>query len=86
MADLEPPYLNEPPLRALLMITTNGTPTLRDPSAWSPAFHDFLAKSCEVLPEARSSASDLLEHDFIKSACSASEFASFSQARFSAKA
>jgi serine/threonine protein kinase len=86
MADLEPPYLNEPPLRALLLITTNGSPTLKDPSIWSIAFKDFLAKSCEVAPDSRSSASDLLEHDFIKSACSAADFSTFVQARFNAKA
>lgn len=42
MAEGEPPLLNEPPLRALLLITINGSPTLKQSSKWSPEFNHFL--------------------------------------------
>jgi serine/threonine protein kinase len=65
MADLEPPYMNEPPLRALLKITTNGTPTLRKPSQWGSNFKDFLKKALTVDVAKRASAADLLNHSFV---------------------
>jgi hypothetical protein len=42
MADGEPPYLNEPPLKALYQITTAPSPGLKVPDAWSPQFRHFL--------------------------------------------
>ncbi|KAL8946061.1 MAG: hypothetical protein Q9222_007492, partial [Ikaeria aurantiellina] len=35
MIESEPPYLNEEPLKALFLITTNGTPTLKHPDRLS---------------------------------------------------
>jgi serine/threonine protein kinase len=75
MAEGEPPLLNEPPLRALLLITINGAPTLNDPSGrWSTAFKHFLSRCLDLKPEKRSSAEQLLMHPFIKTACSDEEF------------
>ncbi len=36
MAEGEPPHINEPPLRALLLITTQGTPQLKNPTVRTP--------------------------------------------------
>mgnify|MGYP000032361338 CR=1 FL=1 len=77
MAQLEPPYLSEPPLRALLLITTNGSPKLAKPGNWSDNFNDFIKKCCTVDTSKRSSAAELLEHPFIKSACTKEEFSEF---------
>jgi serine/threonine protein kinase len=82
MAEKEPPYLNEPPLRALLLITTNGSPKLQNSKKWSAHFVDFLARCTEVNSEGRASAQELLEHPFIASACSQEEFAAFATVRF----
>lgn len=60
MADGEPPYLNEQPLRALLLITTNGSPSLKDPSKWSKEFNHFLKSSLAVDPAKRATAEQLL--------------------------
>eukprot|EP00291_Cryptomonas_curvata_P030973 CAMPEP_0172211932 /NCGR_PEP_ID=MMETSP1050-20130122/36690_1 /TAXON_ID=233186 /ORGANISM="Cryptomonas curvata, Strain CCAP979/52" /LENGTH=515 /DNA_ID=CAMNT_0012892465 /DNA_START=75 /DNA_END=1619 /DNA_ORIENTATION=+ len=59
MAEGEPPYLKEQPLRALYLIATKGTPRLKQPSKYSTAFMDFYNCCLQVDPKRRSSAADL---------------------------
>lgn len=91
MAEGEPPFLNEPPLRALLMITISDPPTLRDSAlppgvpAWSKAFKHFLKCTVEIKAEKRATAEQLLMHPFIQSACSKEVFAEFVNAKLPRK-
>lgn len=84
MAEGEPPLLNEAPLRALLLITLNGAPELKNKSLWTKEFHHFLARSCDVSVEKRADADQLLLHPFIKKACTQQEFAAFAGRRLRA--
>jgi len=67
MAEGEPPYIDQAPLRALFLIATNGSPGLKDPDSWSPLFRDFLSNCTETDTEMRATAEELLEHQFLKS-------------------
>ena len=64
---MAPPHSDQNPMRALLLITTSDAPTLKAPSRWSKAFNDFLAQALQKEPQDRPSASEMLEHDFIRS-------------------
>jgi len=69
MADGDPPYLDFPPLRALFLIATQGSPSLKDPGQWSSTFLNFLSKCLEVDSHKRATASELLSHPFLEIAC-----------------
>jgi len=73
MAEGEPPYMEFPPLRALFLITTKGIPPLKDPDRWSTEFLDFFSRCLEKDVDKRPDANDLLQHSFLKKACSPME-------------
>eukprot|EP00696_Hemimastix_kukwesjijk_P007077 gnl/Hemi2/18973_TR6278_c0_g1_i1.p1 gnl/Hemi2/18973_TR6278_c0_g1~~gnl/Hemi2/18973_TR6278_c0_g1_i1.p1 ORF type:complete len:229 (+),score=53.96 gnl/Hemi2/18973_TR6278_c0_g1_i1:391-1077(+) len=69
MAEGEPPYLNEPPMKALLLITTRGSPQLKEPHKWHEPFKNFMARCLDLDPNNRATAAQLLEHPFIRQSC-----------------
>ena len=77
MAEGEPPYLHLPPLRALLLLTTEEAPRLRDRAKWSREFQHFMRASLQKDPARRASSEQLLMHPFVQKACSQEEFARF---------
>ncbi|KAI8343625.1 kinase-like domain-containing protein [Chlamydoabsidia padenii] len=68
MIENEPPYLDEEPLKALYLIATNGTPTLKNPERLSRELKSFLAVCLCVDVRSRATAEELLEHEFLKKA------------------
>jgi serine/threonine protein kinase len=85
MAEGEPPYMALPVLKALLTITTNAPAKLKSATAWSPAMHHFLESCLKAKPNTRSSATELLEHPFIKQAGTQAELAAFVNQKLEAK-
>lgn len=61
MIENEPPYLDEEPLKALYLIATNGTPTLKKPEALSRELKHFLSVCLCVDVKSRASAAELLD-------------------------
>ncbi|GME78116.1 unnamed protein product [Ambrosiozyma monospora] len=68
MIEGEPPYLNETPLRALFLITTNGKPKLNDKDSLSKNLQNFLDYCLEVDADKRYDAFQLLTTPFITNA------------------
>uniref|UniRef100_A0A665UAH7 non-specific serine/threonine protein kinase n=1 Tax=Echeneis naucrates TaxID=173247 RepID=A0A665UAH7_ECHNA len=66
MAEGKPPYADIHPMRAIFMIPTNPPPTFRNPNLWSSAFQDFVSQCLVKNPENRATATQLLQHPFIK--------------------
>lgn len=75
MIENEPPYLDEEPLKALYLIATNGTPTLKKPEALSRELKSFLAVCLCVDVSSRATADELLSHEFLQKACGPSGLA-----------
>ena len=69
MIENEPPYLDEEPLKALYMIATNGTPTLKKPEKLSRSLKSFLAVCLCADVKSRATADELLQHEFMSKAC-----------------
>src|SRR6266699_3147193 len=65
MIEQEPPYLDEEPLKALYLIATNGTPTLKKPEALSRELKSFLSVCLCVDVASRATANELLEVRFL---------------------
>lgn len=61
MIENEPPYLDEEPLKALYLIATNGTPTLKKPELLSRELKHFLSVCLCVDVKSRASAIELLD-------------------------
>lgn len=78
-AEGEPPLIDEQPLRALLLITIQPSPTLQKQAQWSNAFNHFLKRCVMVRPDDRASMDQLLMHPFIKTAAPQREFGEFAK-------
>jgi hypothetical protein len=70
-----PPYMQFPPLRALFLITTKGIPPLQNPEKWSPELREFCSRCLEKDVETRPDSNQLLQHPFLRKACTPQEFA-----------
>ncbi len=66
MIESEPPYLNEEPLKALFLIATNGTPTLKHPDKLSRDLKIFLSQCLTVDVKNRATAVEILASDFLR--------------------
>ncbi|KDO31494.1 STE/STE20/MST protein kinase [Saprolegnia parasitica CBS 223.65] len=66
MAEGDPPLASMHPMRAIFLIPSRPSPTLKEPAQYSPAFSDFLALCLKKSAADRPSAADLLSHPFIK--------------------
>ncbi|KAJ7353515.1 p21 activated kinase-like protein [Mycena albidolilacea] len=82
MIEGEPPYLNKEPLKALYLIATNGTPTLKKPEALSGELKGFLALCLCVDVFSRATASELLNHEFLSKPCGLAGLASLLRFRY----
>lgn len=66
MLDGEPPYLREPPIRALYLIAANGRPNISRLDSCSHLLKSFIDACLQVDVDMRATPAELLEHDFLK--------------------
>lgn len=66
MLDGEPPYLREPALRALYLITVNGRPKITKWDSLSLNLRSFIDWCLQVEVDKRATAEELLEHPFLE--------------------
>jgi len=72
----EPPHSSVHPMRAIFLIPKSPPPTLGE-GDWSSEFKDFVAKCLVKDPVARPTATELLQHPFIKNSPKKNIMASF---------
>src|SRR3990167_6933895 len=68
MAEKKPPFFDLPVMRALFVIATgtHDPPSLTEKAKWSSEFHDFISHCLVKNPKEIATASQLLQHPFIK--------------------
>ncbi|KAH3761474.1 serine/threonine kinase [Pelomyxa schiedti] len=71
LAEGEPPYIGQSPIKVLFLITSRGLPPLKDASLWSSEFQDFLALLSLDDPTVRPDAVTILKHAFLLRASNA---------------
>jgi hypothetical protein len=76
-ADGVPPYLDLPPLKAMLAITTSEPPRLKHPERWSKEFNHLIEACLRRDPKKRPTSEQLLMHPFVRKACGKADFAAF---------
>lgn len=72
--DLQPPYINEPPSKALMLITTQPPPPLQRPDRWSKEVKHFISVCLQRDPLRRPQAIELMMHPMLRCTCTAKEF------------
>ena len=77
MAEGEPPFYHDPPIKALLKIHAGPAPELKRPSQWSSKFRSFLRLILEKDVSKRATVKELLMHPFMQEASTPEVFASF---------
>ncbi|CAG9316555.1 unnamed protein product [Blepharisma stoltei] len=65
MAEGEPPYLRENPMKALYLIASAAPPRLQNRTKWSEDFKSFVEQCLVKEPNERASSDTLLTHPFI---------------------
>ncbi|GBM00425.1 Serine/threonine-protein kinase 3 [Araneus ventricosus] len=68
IAEGKPPYGDIHPMRAIFMIPAKPPPSFREPDLWSTEFIDFVSRCLVKNPDERATATELLQHEFIKNA------------------
>ncbi|KAH8389257.1 hypothetical protein KR200_007043 [Drosophila serrata] len=68
MAEGKPPYGFIHPMRAIFMIPQKPPPSFCEPDRWTTEFIDFVSKCLVKEPDDRATATELLEHEFIRNA------------------
>ncbi|KAL7714824.1 Serine/threonine protein kinase 3/4 [Entamoeba marina] len=71
-----PPYMDDPPLRALFQISTKGIPPVTS-GDWTVQLLDFVGSCLSMDPNKRPSAEETSKMLFLEKACSPEEFALF---------
>ena len=66
MAEGKAPYAEIHPMRAMFMIPSKPPPSFNKPDQWSSQFIDFVTLCLVKNPEERATASQLLQHEFIR--------------------
>lgn len=70
MAEGKAPYAEIHPMRAIFMIPTKPPPSFSQPDKWCPGFIDFVSRCLVKNPDSRATASELLQHEYIKNSSS----------------
>jgi len=71
MVEGYPPYHKLHLSQLVIKIPNSEPPQLKEGASWSPDLHDFIFRCLNKIPENRPTASQLLEHPFIKRASTA---------------
>lgn len=83
MADGYPPHSDLHPIKEFFYTATAGAPSLANPKRWSAELKQFLEDCLHPDPSKRASAEKLLEHPWLKRACSRQKFSEDVQLRIS---